>query len=298
MFCAVAFIATTLGVLVWLAQHSPETFVYATLFSCSIGLLGLMVVIFAAVMLFSVYTSDATDERSLNIAKCANLLLIGALMISIRCTRSRGPRGFSCLHDVHRGPVNVAVMRLMKVLDMATSKDCVIVVHGFAGKRLWMWPLANRLRRDFDVVSWSYFSFAGSVERHAERLSEYLVATASQNTNRNVHLVAHSMGSIVARAAISMAMPANLGRLVLLAPPNSGSPIARIASKGLGWACQPLADLSDAPSSYVNSMPTHVDPPTAVIAARYDLLVPLESAKLAGSRQHVLACLSPRPGER
>ena len=195
-------------------------------------------------------------------------------------------------------------MRLKKVLEMATIKDCVIVVHGFAGKRLWMWPLANRLRRDFDVVNWSYFSFAGSVERHAEHLSEYLVTTASQNTNRTVHLVAHSMGSIVARAALSMAMPANFGRLVLLAPPNSGSPIARIASKGLGWACQPLVDLSDSPNSYVNSMPTHTEPPTAVIAARYDLLVPLESAKLVGSSQHtVLAAthnsllFSPRVGK-
>ena len=30
--------------------------------------------------------------------------------ITIRCTRSRGPRGFFCLQDVRRGPVNVAVI--------------------------------------------------------------------------------------------------------------------------------------------------------------------------------------------
>ena len=33
-------------------------------------------------------------------------------MITIRCTRSRGPRGFFCLQDVRRGPVNVAVITL------------------------------------------------------------------------------------------------------------------------------------------------------------------------------------------
>ena len=33
-------------------------------------------------------------------------------MITIRCTRSRGPRGFFCLQDVCRGPVNVAVIQL------------------------------------------------------------------------------------------------------------------------------------------------------------------------------------------
>ena len=31
-------------------------------------------------------------------------------MITIRCTRSRGPRGFFCLHVFRRGPVNVAVI--------------------------------------------------------------------------------------------------------------------------------------------------------------------------------------------
>lgn len=33
-------------------------------------------------------------------------------VITIRCTRSRGPRGFFCLHVFRRGPVNVDVMRL------------------------------------------------------------------------------------------------------------------------------------------------------------------------------------------
>ena len=32
-------------------------------------------------------------------------------VITIRCTRSRGPRGFFCLQDVCRGPVNVDVIQ-------------------------------------------------------------------------------------------------------------------------------------------------------------------------------------------
>ena len=38
-------------------------------------------------------------------------------MITIRCTRSRGPRGFFCLHDVRRGPVNVDVIMLRQSLN-------------------------------------------------------------------------------------------------------------------------------------------------------------------------------------
>ena len=36
----------------------------------------------------------------------------GLRRITIRCTRRRGPRGFFCLHDFRRGPVNVAVITL------------------------------------------------------------------------------------------------------------------------------------------------------------------------------------------
>ena len=44
-------------------------------------------------------------------------VLIGG--ITIRCTRSRGPRGFFCLHDFRRGPVNVAVIQLPDGLELA-----------------------------------------------------------------------------------------------------------------------------------------------------------------------------------
>ena len=33
----------------------------------------------------------------------------------MRCTRSRGPRGFFCLQDIRRGPVNVDVMSLNRM---------------------------------------------------------------------------------------------------------------------------------------------------------------------------------------
>ena len=46
-------------------------------------------------------------------ARKANVNGTSALRpITIRCTRSRGPRGFFCLHVFRRGPVNVAVIRL------------------------------------------------------------------------------------------------------------------------------------------------------------------------------------------
>ena len=83
MLVAVTFVSIVLGALVWIAQISPETFFYAFVFTSSIGIFGVGVIALSTVMLFSVYASNDSRERKLNIAKCKNLALIGALMMAI-----------------------------------------------------------------------------------------------------------------------------------------------------------------------------------------------------------------------
>jgi len=164
------------------------------------------------------------------------------------------------------------------------SKQLVVVVHGIAGKRLWMQPLSMRLRKSFRVVNFSYFSVAGSIDYHAQRFSRFLTNLKHDGP---VNIVAHSMGSIVTRAALATERPSRLNRVVLLAPPNSGSPVARILNYGLGWACRPLSDLSSSDTSYVNQMPSRLTCETGVIAARYDVVVPVQSTRMAGLMDHV-----------
>ena len=49
-----------------------------------------------------------------------------------------------------------------------------------------------------------------------------------------IHLVTHSMGGLVARALIRLERPPNLGRVVMLGPPNQGTEIAdRLVNLGL-----------------------------------------------------------------
>jgi len=169
----------------------------------------------------------------------------------------------------------------------ADPDDVVVVIHGFAGSRLWMLPLCWRLRsRGYRVVNWGYPSLRGNVATHAARLHDYL--SESLFRERCVHLVAHSMGAIVVRAALSMGPAANLGRVVLLSPPNRGTPIARWAAPLLGRLCQGIADLSDHMGSTVCRLPVGCPTGVGILAARFDLLVPIASTHLTGASDHLV----------
>lgn len=162
----------------------------------------------------------------------------------------------------------------------------VVVVHGFAGKRMWMLPLCARLRRHFAVTNWGYNSFAGSIERHGDNLHRFLEKIATDD--RPIHLVAHSMGSIIVRSAIKNQDIPNLKRIVLLAPPNRGAPVAKIAATAIGWACTPIKQLSSETNSFVNRLPKQIPYAAGVIAAKYDILVPVENTKLPGTQSHAV----------
>ncbi|XZE33250.1 esterase/lipase family protein [Pirellulaceae bacterium SH501] len=165
------------------------------------------------------------------------------------------------------------------------NDDAVLLVHGFASHRSVMWPLALRLRsQGFRVFTWGYSSLFSSIGTHASRLRDLSKLQFSDGSR--FHVVAHSMGSIIARAAFDLSPPSNLARLVLLAPPNKGSPVARIASRFLGKLIPPTMELSDSPTSFVNRLSNSGNLDIGVIAARFDLLVPERNTHLAFERAY------------
>jgi predicted alpha/beta hydrolase family esterase len=176
------------------------------------------------------------------------------------------------------------------MIERSDSKsDLVVLVHGFGAKRAVMWPLASRLRANgFRVLNWNYLSLFASIETHASRLSEFFAAQLSREPR--FHIVAHSMGSIVTRAALNRSSLPNLGRLVLLAPPNAGSPAARFASFFIGRVITPARELSDQDWSYVNQLRQQTELDVGILAARYDILVPEKNTHLCGERMHETLC--------
>lgn len=161
----------------------------------------------------------------------------------------------------------------------------VVLIHGLGGRPWWMAPLGSRLRSSgFRTEQFCYSSYRDSIATHAERLVAFLQQFDDEPC---VHVVAHSMGSVVLRAALAETAIPNLGRFVFLAPPSRGTPIARVIAKPLGRVFKTIAELSDDDGSFVNSLPPQVSShDVGIVAAKFDILVPLASTQLVGQQDH------------
>jgi pimeloyl-ACP methyl ester carboxylesterase len=166
-------------------------------------------------------------------------------------------------------------------------------VHGFLANHLMMTVLGHRLdRRGYLARPWGYWNMRRSILEHAEAFSHELARLDADRAVGTIHLVTHSMGGIIARAALERFRPRKLGRFVMLAVPNRGSFVATAMAGVLGGLLKPVAELTTAPDSLVNSlgMPQGVD--VGVIAASRDALVAPESTRPDVPHDHVtIPCL-------
>ena len=108
----------------------------------------------------------------------------------------------------------------------ASESGVVVVLHGLARSASSMSRLAGSLESaGYRVCNISYPSRKHSVEKLTNEFVAADVRTCTSRSAQPVHFVTHSLGGIVVRQLAVSAPDINIGRVVMLSPPNHGSEV-------------------------------------------------------------------------
>jgi pimeloyl-ACP methyl ester carboxylesterase len=168
------------------------------------------------------------------------------------------------------------------------GRDHVVLVHGlFRTPRSWSTLRRHLEKEGFSTGVFGYPSLTGRFEVHGRHLARELRRLDGDRDFTRVHLVGHSLGNLVIRAALAERTPKKLGRVVMLVPPNRGSPVARKLASWLGEILPVLRQLSDEPGSDAQRLAVP-KMEAGVIAARFDHVVARSSTHLPGEADYLL----------
>lgn len=210
-----------------------------------------------------------------------------------------------------RGLIGPAIMAVMKSLllcllllpGFALANDCVVLLHGLARVSNSMGELEKKLARSgMQAVNISYPSRQAPIAELATDAVSRGLAGCREKGARTIHFVTHSLGGILLRFYLADTQIPELGRTVMLGPPNQGSSLAQGLKSlpGFGFLGPAGQALGTDDESIVNNLGP-VDFELGIIAGDLalnplglflidgpnDSVVSVESTRVEGMKAHI-----------
>ncbi len=189
-------------------------------------------------------------------------------------------------------------------------EDTVVLLHGAGRSPRAMGRMEKKLtQQGYRVYNMGYPSRSAPIEM----LSDYIRAQIHElqlDPKMKIHFVTHSLGGIVLRYLLQHEKPQNLGRVVMLAPPNQGAKLADVFEQlpFYNWILGPVGIQIGTGSNSILKSLGPVDYEVGIIAGScsfnpiFSVLIPglddgriaVECTKLTGMADFlVLPCIHP-----
>ncbi len=187
----------------------------------------------------------------------------------------------------------------------AEKKEYVILLHGLCRSGRSMIPMGQALSQTgYKVLNMEYASRSAGIEKLSDDAIGSAVNECQRSGATTIHFVTHSLGGILVRSYLARHTIPNLGRVVMLGPPNQGSEI--VDKLGSLWLYKKLnGPAGDELGTDENSTPNKLGPANfclGVIAGDRSinwinsLMIPgpddgkvsVERTRLAGMTAHIV----------